>query len=61
MVCLTTLSACLLLRLSPEASLVTAFVGLTGQLIGSLTGLLVNTRSTPGTDSDMPKTEQPTI
>ena len=58
--CITTLAFCLLWGKWSEGSLLTAFVALTGQLIGSLTGLLVNTRSTPGTDQDMPKTDKPT-
>lgn len=59
-----TLSACLILGLKPDPTLVTAYVGLTSGLTGALIGLLSNTRSTPGTDAEMPKaaivSDQPT-
>ena len=45
----------MILGIHPVESLITGFVGLTGQLVGSLTGLLTSTRSQPGTDADMAK------
>jgi uncharacterized membrane protein YczE len=60
-----TLSACMLLGLKPDPSLVTAYVGITSGLTGALVGMLSNTRSQPGTDDDLPKavvaTDKPTI
>jgi hypothetical protein len=50
----------LILGLKPETGLVTAFVALTSGLVGALTGLLANTRTSPGADSDMPKIAVPT-
>ncbi len=61
LVCLSSLAYCLIFKLEPSPVILTAFVGLTGQLVGSLTGLLVNTRTTPGTDADTPKTDKPII
>jgi uncharacterized membrane protein YjjB (DUF3815 family) len=60
--CVGSLSFCLIFNVKPEPVILTAFVALTGQLVGSLTGLLINTRSTPGTDAEMPKviTDKPT-
>ena len=58
--CVGTLAWCLLTGTKPDTVILTAFVALTGQLVGSLTGLLVNTRTTPGTDAEMPKTDKPT-
>ena len=59
------LSTCLILGLKPETGLVTAFVALTSGLVGALTGLLANTRTSPGTDADLPKAtvvvDKPTV
>jgi hypothetical protein len=52
---IATLSACVILNVRPDATLLTAYVGITTGSLGALTGLLANTRSTPGTDADMPK------
>lgn len=54
-VTITTLSTCVILNVKPDATLLTAYVGITTGALGALTGLLANTRSTPGTDADMPK------
>ena len=54
-ICLVALSACLVLGYKPDPIVFTAFATITGQIVGSLTTLLSNTRSTPGTDADMPK------
>lgn len=51
------LGACLLLNIKPDPIVFTAFGTVTGQVVGSLTTMLSNTRSTPGTDADMPKAE----
>lgn len=53
--CIGTMAYCLISRITPDTPLFTAFVGVTGALSGALTGLLVNTRTTPGTDADLPK------
>jgi hypothetical protein len=52
---ISTLSACVILGTQPDPTLITAYVGITTGSLGALTGLLANTRSTPGTDADMPK------
>jgi hypothetical protein len=50
-----TLSICVIMGAKPDPTLLTAYVGIaTGSLAG-ITGLLANTRTTPGTDADMPK------
>jgi hypothetical protein len=50
-----TLSYCLIFGVHSDPTLLTAYVGIaTGSLAG-ITGLLANTRTTPGTDADMPK------
>lgn len=54
-VTITSLSICVVLNVSPNTTLLTAYVGITTGALGALTGLLANTRSTPGTDADMPK------
>ncbi len=54
-VTVTTLSACVILGVKPDPTLITAYVGITTGFLGALTGLLANTRTTPGTDADMPK------
>lgn len=52
---ITTLSICLAMGAKLDPALLTAYVGIaTGSLAG-ITGLLANTRTTPGTDADMPK------
>ena len=51
------LAGCLLLGVKPDPIVFTAFGTITGQVVGSLTSLLANTRTTPGTDADMPKAE----
>ncbi len=52
---ITTLSICLVMGAKLDPTLLTAYVGIaTGSLAG-ITGLLANTRTTPGTDADMPK------
>ena len=55
---LITLAICMIFGVKPEGALLTAFVGVTGQLSGALTGLLVNTRSQPQPTSQ-PEPEQP--
>lgn len=55
LVCLFTLAGCMVFHITVEQGLLTAFVGLTGQFVGSLTTMLSNTRSSPGTNGDMPK------
>jgi hypothetical protein len=57
---ITTLSVCLVMGIKPDPTLITAYVGITGGLVGALTGLLANTRTTPGSDADMPKATLPT-
>jgi len=42
---LLVLSYCLVLGIVPDQVLLTAYIGLTTGLIGTLTGLLINTRS----------------
>jgi hypothetical protein len=59
-ICLGTLAFCLIFKVETNDKLLLAFVTLTGQLVGSLTGLLVNTRTSPGTNADMPKSDKPT-
>jgi hypothetical protein len=41
-----TLSYCLIAKIEPDPTLITAYVGVTSGLFGALTGLLVNTRTT---------------
>ena len=55
---LLTLAICMIFGVKPEGALLTAFVGVTGQLSGALTGLLVNTRSQPQPTSE-PEQPQP--
>jgi len=50
-----TLSVCVVLGAKPDPTLITAYVGIATGSLGALTGLLANTRTTPGTDTDMPK------
>ena len=52
---ITTLSACVVIGVKPDPTLITAYVGITTGSLGALTGLLANTRSTPGSEADMPK------
>lgn len=52
---LLTLSWMLINKITPDNVLVTAYVGLTSGLVGALTGLLANTRSSPGTNDEMAK------
>lgn len=60
-ICIGTMAYCLISKITPDTTLFTAFVGVTGGLAGALTGLLVNTRTSPGTDSELPKTDKPTV
>jgi len=39
----------------PDPTLLTSYVGITTGSLAGLTALLANTRTTPGTDADMPK------
>ena len=41
------IAACLILQLKPDQVVFTAFVGLTTNVVGTLTGLLINTRTAP--------------
>jgi len=50
-----TLSVILIMGAKPDPTLLTAYVGIAGSSLTGLTALLANTRSTPGTDTDMPK------
>ncbi len=54
-VTVVTLSICMMRGVRADPTLITAYVGITTGSLGALTGLLANTRSTPGTDADMPK------
>lgn len=51
-----TLAWCMISEIKPEQALLTAFVGIASGLVGALTGLLINTRTslTPGTPNDLP-------
>jgi len=57
---IVTLSACVLLGSKPDPTLLTAYVGIATGSITAIIALLANTRSSPGTDSEMPKTDKPT-
>ena len=45
LICVATLAACMLLRITPDPVMLAAFTGLTGNVTGAITGLLVNTRT----------------
>ena len=55
MITIGTLSVMLYMGTKADPTLLTAYVGITTGSIGALTALLANTRTTPGTDADMPK------
>jgi len=48
------IAAILILGISPDQAVFTAFVGLVGQATGTLTGLLINTRTTPSETEPRP-------
>ncbi len=50
-----TLSLCVVLGAKVDPTLLTAYVGIATGSLAAITGLLANTRTTPGTDADMPK------
>ncbi len=50
-----TLSVCVIMGAKPDPTLLTAYVGIATGSLAAITGLLANTRTTPGTDADMPK------
>lgn len=64
LITITTLSVCLITSAKPDTTLVTAYVGIATGSLAALTALLANTRTTPGTDAEMPKgtitTDKPT-
>ena len=55
LITITTLSVCMILGSKPDPTLMTAYVGIATGSLAALTALLANTRTTPGTDADMPK------
>lgn len=46
------LSYCLIAGVHADSTLLTAYVGMTGSLIGALTGMLVNTRTATTTNGN---------
>jgi hypothetical protein len=52
---ITTLSIILIKGAKPDPTLLTAYIGIAAASLTGLTALLANTRSSPGTDADMPK------
>lgn len=52
---LMTLAYCMVTGRQPDPVLVTAFVSLTSGFAGALTGMLINTRSTPHEPTDPPE------
>ncbi len=55
MLTIGTLSVCIIMGTKPDPTLLTAYVGIATGSLAAITGLLANTRTTPGTDADMPK------
>jgi hypothetical protein len=46
--CIATLAYCLINNIQPDQILLTAFIGVTSSITGTLGGMLVNTRSSNG-------------
>jgi hypothetical protein len=55
LITITTLSICMILGTKPDPTLLTAYVGIATSSLTGIAALLANTRSTPGSDADMPK------
>jgi len=53
---ISTLSYCMVIGLKPDPTLITAYVGITSGLVGALTGLLVNTRTSSAAPAVTPVT-----
>ncbi len=52
---ISTLSYCMVSGVRPDVTLLTAYVGIATSSLTGIAALLANTRTTPGTDADMPK------
>ena len=52
---IATLSMVMIMGVKPDPIVLTAYVGIAGSSLTGLTALLANTRTSPGTDADMPK------
>ena len=52
---ISTLSVCMVKGVKLDPTLLTAYVGISTSSLTGIAALLANTRSTPGSDADMPK------
>jgi len=58
LICVSTLSYCLIEHKEYDQTLLTAFVGISTGLLGALSGLLVNTRTAPPSNATSSITEE---